>query len=340
LAAEETMAVEVPLGYRVVDDWEKLPEGWSHPDVAGVAVEAQDRVYLFCRAEHQVIVYDRDGNFLASWDERMRFVRPHGILIAPDGYLFLTDDHDHTVRKFTADGRLLLTLGSPGQPSDTGYTGGLETVTRAGPPFNRPTNVALAENGDLYVADGYGNARVHHFDPDGRLLHSWGWPGAGPGQFNLPHGICILPDGRVLVADRENDRIQILTLEGEYVAEWTHVQRPSAIVGDGRGRLFVTEMEWRPGMASNPAPEARRLGGIDRLKPAHVAVLDLDGRLLARWGGPDPSAPGSFIAPHSIAVDSRGHVYVAEVTHTVGVSCGVVPADCHTFQKFVPIPNP
>src|SRR4029077_310489 len=129
---------------------------------------------------------------------------------------------DHTVRRFTPEGTLLLTLGRSGQPSDNGIAGNdYRTIRRAGPPFHRPTNMALAEDGAIYVTDGYGNARVHKFAPNGRLLLSWGEPGGGPGQFNLPHGIAVDRDGRVYVADRENSRVQVFTPEGEYLTEWT-----------------------------------------------------------------------------------------------------------------------
>lgn len=332
------MTVERRPSYVLQNGWEQLPDGWSHPDVAGVAVDSQDHVFLFCRGEHPVIVYDRDGRFVADWDQhKPLFGRPHGITIGPDDSVFLIDDGNHTVRKFTHDGHLVFTIGVPGQPSDTGYTGRLESIVRAGPPFNRPTNLAVAANGDLYVADGYGNARVHQFDAEGRLIRSWGAPGIAPGQFNLPHGIWLLSDGRVLIADRENDRIQVFSPEGEYLDQWTDVQRPTAIVGDGRGHLFVTELGWWPGMPANPGATCRRLGAIDRHKPAHLAVLDDNGRLLARWGNDaDPCAPGGFIGPHCVAIDSRGHLYVGEVTHTFGVSTRVVAADCHTFQAFVP----
>src|ERR671926_211444 len=212
------MTIELAPRYTLRPGWEQLPEGWSHPDVAGVAVDSHDRVYLFCRAEHPLLVYDRDGKFVTDWDHQKHlFKRAHGITIGPDDSVYLTDDLDHTVRKFTRDGQLLFTLGVSGQPSDTGYSGTLESITRGGPPFNRPTNLAVAPSGDLYVSDGYGNARVHRYSADGKLIQSWGEPGTAPGQFILPHGIWVAADGRVLVADRENDRVQIFSPNGEFL---------------------------------------------------------------------------------------------------------------------------
>src|SRR5262249_60006932 len=126
------------------------------------------------RSTHPVTVFDRHGSFLTSWGEGT-IRRAHGIHIGPDDAVYLTDDLDHTVRKFTTDGKLLLTLGTSGQPSDTGIDGiDYRTIRRAAGPFHRPTNVALNADGSIVVTDGYGNCRVHHFSADGKLLHSWG----------------------------------------------------------------------------------------------------------------------------------------------------------------------
>ena len=126
------------------------------------------------------------------------FKGPHGIFIDRHDYLWLADDKDHTVHKFTTDGKRLMTLGESGKAADTGYKIGASPVQRAAGPFHRVTNVAVLPSGDMYIADGYGNARVHKFSAEGKLLFSWGEPGRGPGQFMLPHGIWVHPDGRVL----------------------------------------------------------------------------------------------------------------------------------------------
>ena len=188
----------------------------------------------------------------------------------------------------------------------------------------------MAPNGDLYVSDGYGNARVHRFSPKGRLLASWGEPGIGPGQFMLPHGIAVDRDGRVFVCDRESDRIQVFDAEGRYEREITDVQRPTQIaLADDL--MYVSELVWRKGQRSF------RNGPIERDLPARVSVFDERGAVVARVGGPDPCAPGSFCAPHGLAVDANGDLYVAEVTMTIGVKPGLVPPDCHTFQKLRPV---
>jgi hypothetical protein len=327
--------------YTVVEGWEQLPEGWTHVDVAGVATGADDRVYLFTRGTPRVIVYEADGTFVRSWGEDLFHDRPvgcaHGITIGPDGAVWCVDDGNHTVKKFTPEGELLLTLGTSGVPSDTGYIGPqagisgstlLGSIKRGGPPFNRPTNLAFSPNGDFYVSDGYGNARVHHFSPDGTLVQSWGEPGTGPGEFNLPHGIAVHPDGRVFVADRENDRIQIFSPDGEYVDQWLDTQRPTQLQIGADGVVHVAELWRRVGEVS------QRLGRAEIDAPARISVLAPDGSVLSRWGGPNRCDPGMLCAPHSLALDSRGDLYVGEVTYTFGVSRGDTPADCHTFQKF------
>src|SRR5262249_31654581 len=170
--------------------------------------------------------------------------------------------------------------------------------------------------------------RVHHFSARGELIRSWGTPGSGLGQFYIPHGIAAAADGRVFVCDRENDRIQIFSPDGEYLDEWTDTQRPTHLVFDARGRAYVSELGWQPGQVS------QRLGRIEAELPGRVSVYDPDGRVLARWGGADACAPGSFAAPHGVAVDSRGDLYVGEVTWTFAVSRGRAPEGCHAFQKF------
>jgi DNA-binding beta-propeller fold protein YncE len=318
------------LSYQVVAGWEQLPKDYEHRDVAGVAVDLEDRVFLICRGDHPIIIYDSKGNFRGSWGEGDFTLRTHGITVGPDNSIYATDDGNHTIRKYTPSGKLLMTLGTMNTPSDTGYDGkDTKTVSRPGAPFNRPTNIAVGPKGDLYVSDGYGNCRVHHFTANGELKRSWGTPGQGPGEFLLPHGIAVAGDGRVFVCDRENDRIQIFSPDGEYLTEWTDTRRPTHLVFDADGRAYVSELWWQPGQTS------RRYGPATENRSGRASVYDRDGKVLARWGeGPDPVAAGSFAAPHGLAVDSRRDVYVSEVTWTFAGSRGHVPPTCHSFQKF------
>jgi DNA-binding beta-propeller fold protein YncE len=317
------------FGFDADDRWAKLPSGWSWKEATSVATDSRDRVFIFNRGDHPVMIFDRDGKFISSWGEGL-FVRPHGICIGPDDAVYCTDDNDHTVRKFTLDGRLLLTMGTSGKASDTGATSmDFRTIVRAGPPFHYPCNVALAPSGEIYVCDGYGNARIHKFSPDGGLLFSWGEPGSEPGQFNIPHGIAVDGNGTVFVADRENSRIQLFDEKGKYLSEWTEMARPCQVFIDVHGRIVVAELGYRAGMWPGTTPPTPDPTG------GRLSIFDGDGKLLARWGGGlNPCAAGDFFAPHDVCLDSRGDIYVAEVTYSAGGSKGLVPPDCHSFQKF------
>ena len=317
--------------YRAEHHWAKWPTDWHVSEVAAVATDSQDRVFVFNRGDHPVAVFDPDGTLLFSWGEGL-FNRPHGIWIGSDDAVYCTDDLDHTVRKFTPEGRLVWTLGTSGRPSDTGATSlDYRTIRRAGPPFHYPTNLAVAPSGELFISDGYGNACVHRFSPDGRLLQSWGEPGRGPGQFHVPHGIAIDASGTVWVADRENSRLQLFSPKGEFLGEWKDLARPCDLLIDAAGRVYVAELGYRAGMwpgTSPPFPEAT--GG-------RVSIFDSSGKLLARFGGGErPTEPGDFYAPHDIWLDSRGSLYVAEVVRSAAGGKRPAAGDYHTLQKFEP----
>ena len=273
--------------YELDEGWGKLPEGYEFHQVAGVAVDKDDNVFLFNRSAHQLQVYDREGNFIKSWDKQ--FSGPHGITIDHDGNIWLADRDSHVVLKYSPDEELLLTLGTRDHPSDTGY-GDDRIVHRAAGPFNLPTNTAVTESGDVFIADGYGNCRVHHYDSTGALINSWGIPGkTNPGDFHLPHGIAIDHQGQVLVCDRENGRIQVFDQEGEFLSMWTGFKQPTDLKVGPEGEVYVPELGHR------------------------FSIVDSEGELLARWGGESSHDPGQFVAPHGLAVDSHGDIYVGEV---------------------------
>jgi len=320
--------------YRATADWARWPQDWQILEVAAVATDSRDRVFVFSRGDHPVAAFDPAGELLFSWGAEL-FNRPHGIWIGPDDAVYCTDDLDHAVRKFMADGTLLLTLGISGRPSDTGATSlDYRTIRQAGPPFHYPTNLAIAPGGELYVSDGYGNARIHRFSAVGELLHSWGEPGAGPGQFHVPHGLAVNGQGTVFVADRENSRIQLFSPEGEFLDQWTDVARPCDLAIDGAGRVYVAELghlagRW-PGWGPPPAGAA---GG-------RVSIFDSGGTLLARFGGGQhPCHAGDFFAPHDIWLDSQGDFYVAEVVRSASGNRKPQTGDYHTLQKFTRIPE-
>jgi DNA-binding beta-propeller fold protein YncE len=308
------------LRYEVVE-WGRLPDGWQLKDVAAVAVDASDRVYVFNRGEHPMIVFDRAGNYLRAWGEGL-FKRAHGLHIGPDGNLYCTDDGDHTVRKCTPEGKVLLTIGIPGQPAP--YV--------SGEPFNRCTHTALSPRGDIYVSDGYGNARVHKFSPDGKLLRSWGEPGCDPGQFNIAHNICADPDGWVYVADRENHRVQVFDGEGRYETQWNNLHRPCALCAEaGRhGRFFVGEL--------GPTMPVNR--DMPNLGP-RITIVSHEGKLVSRVGHlPAGTRLEQFVAPHGLALDSRGDLYVGEVAYTAWPQIWPdqpVPAGLRSLRKLLKV---
>jgi hypothetical protein len=319
--------------YEVIQGWERMPEDWSFVEVAGIAVDSRDRVYVFNRGEHPVIVFDKEGKFLNAWGEGV-FTSPHGIFIDREDMIYLADDGDHTVRVYDTEGRMTMLLGNPGIAADTGYQEGISPVIYAGKPFNRVTNVAKGQNGDIYVADGYGNARVHRFSSDGTHLTSWGRPGAGPGEFNLPHGIAVDSSGRVYVCDRENSRVQIFTENGAYVGEWGWLNRPADIFIDDQDLIHIAETGW-----SKPAGWKIHYNFMERPPCGHdpisrVTICDPDGQVAALIGGSNPILPGNFCTPHGLWADSHGDLYVGEVIKRGGANAHFAPLTPHAFQKF------
>ncbi len=322
------------LEYEVIEGWARMPEGWSFVEVAGIGVDSKDRVYVFNRGKHPMIVFDKEGKFLTAWGEGV-FTVPHGIFIDEDDVLYLADDGDHTVRICDTDGNVKMTLGNKGVPSDTGYNVDISPVMYGGEPFNRVTNVAKGPNGDMYIADGYGNSRVHRFSADGKLKTSWGRPGSLPGEFKLPHGIAVDRSGRVYVADRENSRVQIFDAEGAYITSWNWVNRPTDLFIDQNEYMYIAELGW-----TVPARGGRIHYFTMQHPPcghdpiARVTICDLDGRIVGRLGGNNPILPGNFMAPHGLWCDSDGGLYVGEVVVRSGGNAHFAPLTGHALQKF------
>ena len=300
--------------FHELDDWAQLPADYAFHEAPDVAVDAADRVYVLSRSEHPVMIFQPDGAFVASFGED-QFVRPHGLTFAPDGTLWIADDMGHCIFHCTAQGEILGTLGMPGQPAPR----------LSGRPFNQPTKLAVCPNtGALYVADGYGNARVHKYAPDGQYLLSWGDFGVEAGHFNLVHSVCTDGDGKVYVADRESHRVQVFDGGGNYLGQWNHLHRPCGlhILGD---RAYVGQLLTH--LAVNQ--EYPKLG-------ACVTIHDLSGKQLARLGADYPGeAPGQFTAPHGLAVDSKGDLYVAEVSLSAYGKYLDPPREARCLRKLV-----
>ena len=197
--------------YEALDSWPSLPGGAKFIETPGVAVDSQDEIYTFSRnVEHPVMVFNREGEFLRGFGAGVFSNRTHGILIGPDDTVYCADDGIHTITKFTRNGELLMTIGTPGKASEIWK----------GEPFNRPTHAAVSKKtGDIFITDGYGNFRVHKYSPEGEYIKSWGSPGIEPGQFLRPHNIAVDDDDRVIVADREAHRVQAVS--------YTHLTLPT-----------------------------------------------------------------------------------------------------------------
>ena len=295
------VAVELGTGrfrYEALAAWEELPTGMTLVECAGVAVDGDDLVYLLTRnVANPVVVLDPDGAVVRTFGAGVFTDRTHAITVGPDGYLYCADDGSHTVTKWSREGELALTIGTPGQPAPR----------FSGKPFNRPTDAAVSSrDGRIFVSDGYGNARIHRFSPDGDHELSWGEPGIDAGQFMVPHNLAIDEDDRLYVADRESHRVQVFDREGTVLAIWNNVHRPCGLAMGGDGNVYIGEL-------TGVALMDGALGVGHR-----VGVYSREGELLARFGDPEEGEePGRFIAPHGIAVDSRGDIYVAEVSHTI-----------------------
>jgi len=265
--------------YELIHDFFKLPAGQSFGMISRVAADAQDRIYVFQRKDPPVVVFDREGKYLGAWGSG-EVTDPHGLKIVGDT-VYTTDRSDSVAKSFTLDGKPLLELGTRGKHSDTGKVGTNWLAERAAEPFNHPTEMMAHPNGDIYVTDGYRNARVHRFTGDGRLVTSWGAPGKGEGQFHLPHSIAYDDAGKLYVADRANKRVQIFTPEGEFLGQWTGMGGPNDITRGKDANFYIAEQEEDGG-------------------PAHICVRDAQGTVLARMESRHV---------HGVGVDSHGDIY-------------------------------
>ena len=249
--------------YRVDTPWGDLAGRPQLGLISQVAADSEGSVVVLQRAPPLLIVFDREGRFVRSFGDDL--VRDgHGIHIDRDDRVFVVDRDAHQVLIFAVDGTLLGRLGERDTP-------------RFGAPFNHPTGCAVAEDGEIYVSDGYGNTLVHRFSSEGRLLQSWGERGSGPGAFSTPHAIWIDRADRVLVADRENDRVQIFDRDGRFLGAWNDIYHPMDIFENEAGQIFVTDQVPRLNMFS---PDGRLEGcGRPALNSAHGVSGDAAGNI-------------------------------------------------------------
>lgn len=257
--------LRVALGdrrYEVETPWGLVPAGFAFGLISQLAVDSHGFVHVAQRADPPLLTFEPGGRLVRAYGAGI-VADPHGIATDAADRVLVVDRDAHQILIFDREGTLLSRLGERHVPSWDA-------------PFNHPADVAVAPDGEIWVADGYGNSRVHRFSPDGRLLASFGEPGSGPGQFTTPHAIWIDRRDRVLVADRENDRIQVFDRDGRHLASWGDFYHPMDIFENAHGHILVTDQ-------------------VPRL-----SMLDGDGRLIGRcrpalngahgiWGGPDGS---------------------------------------------------
>jgi len=275
------------LKFRPVEEFFRLPSNFNFGEVSGVAIDTQNHLFVFSRGPQPLVEFNETGDFVRSIGDGL-FVTSHGLRIDPEGNLWTTDVGSHVVLRFNRAGHVTLVLGRSGRSGETNAL------------FNQPTDVAFGPDGEIFVADGYGNSRIVKFDRDGNFLKAWGKPGTGAGEFNLPHTIVIDSLGKVIVGDRDNMRIQLFDLDGNFITQWTHAGSPWGLALAKDGTLFMAD-----GYANQ------------------IVKLDLTGKILGFFGSPGKK-PGNFSFAHAIAVGKQGELFISEILNW-------------RVQKFIPV---
>jgi len=291
------------MSYRSVPDLLKFPKHIYMSEGAGIAVDKSGNIYVFTRVGeggHSLLEFDRNGNFIDTIGDGLYcFQFPHQVRFDRDGNLWTVDDGSNMAVKFIFNGtdwRPALTLGRRSEPFGPVNTDDGWVLPRAASTafsnvmFNMPTDVAFGLNGEIYVADGYGNSRVQKFDKNGKFVKSWGRRGTAPGEFHLPHAIITDSKGQVYVGDRENSRIQIFDADGNYLKEWNNVGKPWAmcLTDDPQQIMYIAD------------------GAANR-----ILKVDLNDRVLGWWGRPGKQL-GEFNNIHSIACGANGDLFITE----------------------------
>jgi DNA-binding beta-propeller fold protein YncE len=306
-AADVQPTNSLPDPYRTMENWAKLPEGRSWGSTAGVAVDRKGNIWVAerCGANScagsklaPILEFDPSGKLLTSFGAEM-FVFPHGITADRDGNIWVTDGDGkdgkgHQVFKFSPTGKVLMTLGKAGVAGNNENT------------FNKPSAVAIATNGDIFIADGHGgesNARIVKFSKDGKFIMTWGKKGSAPGELNIPHALAFDSKGRLFVADRGNNRIQIFDQNGKFIDQWQQFSRPSGLFIDKNDVIYVADSE--SGSVAKDHGAWKRGIRVGSAK---------DGSLKAFI--PDPNADPNYTgtsAAEGVAADAKGVIYGAEV---------------------------
>jgi DNA-binding beta-propeller fold protein YncE len=282
--------------YELVPGWAKLPEGKQFGYTHGAAVDTRGRVFIHNMSSDAVVIFDPEGNFINSWGSRFK-EGAHGMQLSreTDGeFLYLSVSSQHLVVKTTLDGEIVWTLE---YPKESGLYESADQFV--------PTNLAIAPNGDFYVADGYGRGYIHQYNARAEYIRSWGGRGTEPGKMNCPHGIIVdvrKGEPRVLVADRGNVRLQYFTMEGEFLEIVTgdlrhpchfDIRGDDLLIPDLHGRVTICgrENQLLTHLGDNPGVQTQ--SGYPNL-PHEKRI------------------PGRFISPHAAIWDSDGNIYVVE----------------------------
>jgi len=266
--------------YEKVAEWPKMPKYWEFGAASDAAINSKGEIYVFSRGKHPLTIWTMEGDFISSWGEGTFSANPHGIYIAPNDNVWLVDRDFHIATEYTPGGEPIRTLGEKLAPSPSFQ----------GLPFNMPSGLAISPSGELFVSDGYGGHRVHKFSSDGELLLSWGKQGTGPGEFALLHNIWVDERERIIICDRENDRIQLFDSEGSFLEEWTDMSSP--------GDVWIHE---------------DHIYCIEQGPHGGVSIWTLDGEVVSRWKINEEPGRGSITDGHGITVDKEGSIYVTEI---------------------------
>lgn len=293
--------------FDVDESWPKYPDhikqtGW----VSGMAIDKHQHIWLFKKGDDPVQVYKTNGEFVRSWGKGL-FKSPHQLRIGPDGAIWVADFDQHIIQKYTPEGKLLQTVGT------IGVSGEDETH------FNRPTDMAILPNGEIFVTDGYGNRRVVHLDKTGKFIKTWGKYGSGPGEFVLPHAIVYDSKGRLYVADRNSGRVQIFNQDGSFIDQWSGLIMPWG--------LHITEDDEVWVCGSSPH-WWRRHEKYQEYKDQMFMRFSTDGRARLTWtlplGDPENKKTGETVGAHCLVKDAKGNIYIGDIY-------------TERAQKFVPV---
>lgn len=316
------------FAYELIPEYGKFPAGFEYTMYSGGSCDKDDNLYMLSRdSEHPVVMLDAEGNYVKSFGKGL-FKEVHSLYVSPNNTLLCTDTALHVVRELSTDGELIRDFGMLGVPSDSGYERDIwqrlqregkivatdlafdkgwsfwmaaQTIKRAAPPFNRPTGVAVGPKGDIFVSDGYGNAAIHRFSPDGTLQKTWGGPGDEPGKFYIPHSLCVDKYNRVWVGDREANSIHVFDENGEVLGYMNkNLYQPTAMYTDG-----------------NYVYAAERGGGL--------TIINMEMEVVAQLG-----FYNSPIRAHGMCGNSRGDLFLMPLS----------TYDKHFLMRLIPVEHP